>query len=103
MVENHRQTRRTRLDMQCWIVTAADQPRRECLLQDISETGARVALAPGAKLPNAVDLHLTNEGTVTRKSEVIWQTRSEAGLHFVGRAQKQRGAARQHDSNGLSR
>ena len=94
MVENKRQSRRTRLGRPCWIVIAPDQPRLECLLQDISEAGARVALAPGAKLPDAVDLHLTNEGTVARTSAVVWQTRTEAGLRFVDRPRKQRGITR---------
>src|SRR5258708_1483438 len=95
MAENRRRVRRTRLDRHCWIVIAADQPRRKCLLKDISDTGARVALDPGAKLPDAVDLYLTNEGTVARKSAVIWQTGSEAGLRFVDRPQKQRASHRQ--------
>ena len=95
MADDQRQTRRTRLDRHCWVVIAADQPRRECLLQDISETGARLALEPGAKLPDAVDLHLTSEGAVARKSVVVWQTRSEAGLRFVDRSRKQPGITRQ--------
>ena len=87
MATDQRHARRTRLDRRCWIVVGGDQPRRECLIEDISETGARIALRPGATLPKAVDLHLTSTGAVVRKSEVIWQTADEAGLHFVDRPQ----------------
>ena len=87
MAADQRHTRRTRLDRRCWIVVGDNQPRQECLVQDVSQTGARISLAPGATLAKAVDLYLTSEGAVVRKSEVIWQTAKEAGLLFPDRPQ----------------
>lgn len=87
MASDQRHARRTRLDRRCWIVVGDNQPRHECLIEDISETGARIVLPPGAALPKAVDLYLTSAGAVVRKSEVIWQTAHQAGLHFLNRPQ----------------
>jgi hypothetical protein len=87
MARDQRHTRRTRLDRRCWIAAGDNQPRHECLIEDISETGARIALPAGATLPKTVDLHLTSVGAVIRKSEVVWQTATEAGLHFLDRPQ----------------
>jgi hypothetical protein len=87
MAADQRHARRTRLDRRCWIVAGDNQPRHECLIEDISETGARITLPAGATLPKTVDLHLTSVAGVVRKSEVIWQTASEAGLRFLDRPQ----------------
>jgi hypothetical protein len=103
MAANQRKARRTRLDRRCWVVVDVGQPRRECLVQDVSQTGARIALTPGAALPNVVDLYFTRiGGGVVRKSEVIWQTANEAGLHFIDPAQAQKASApgRQQASSG---
>jgi len=87
MARDQRHTRRTRLDRRCWVAAGDNQPRYECLIEDISETGARIALPAGATLPGTADLHLTSTGTVIRKSKVVWQTATEAGLHFLDRPQ----------------
>ena len=88
MTTNQRKARRTRLDRRCWVVEEAGEPRRECLVEDISETGARIALAPGQTLPKKFDLHLSSAGAVARRAEVVWQTSTEAGLRFIDRPKR---------------
>jgi hypothetical protein len=90
MAGDQRHARRTRLDRRCWIVVGDNEARHECLIEDISETGARIALPADATLPKTVELHLTSVGAVVRKSEVIWQIANEAGLHFLERPQMTR-------------
>jgi hypothetical protein len=93
MARDQRHARRTRLERRCWVVADGNEPRRECLIEDISEIGARIALQPGTALPKAIELHLTSEGAVARKSRVVWQTATEAGLHFLDRPQMLRAPA----------
>ncbi|AMN39530.1 PilZ domain-containing protein [Rhodoplanes sp. Z2-YC6860] len=85
MARDQRHSRRTRLDRRCWVDTGGNRPRHECLIENVSETGARITLPAGATLPETVDLHLTGVVAVIRKSEVVWQTATEAGLHFLDR------------------
>ena len=53
----------------------------ECLIKDISETGARIVLPKAANLPNRIRLHITGEVTPLPAS-VIWQAGTKCGLAF---------------------
>ena len=53
----------------------------ECLVKDISETGARIILPMATSLPKKIMLRVTGEATPMSAS-VIWQTGSKCGLEF---------------------
>ena len=53
----------------------------ECLIKDISETGARIILPMATSLPKKIMLRVTGEATPMSAS-VIWQTGSKCGLEF---------------------
>lgn len=53
----------------------------ECLIKDISETGARIILPEAASLPKQILLRVTGEATPMRAS-VVWQAGTKCGLEF---------------------
>ena len=53
----------------------------ECLVKDISETGARIILPQEASLPKQLMLRVTGETTPLRAS-VVWQAGAKCGLEF---------------------
>ena len=52
-----------------------------CVIWDMSETGARVAVARPLRLPPSLTLLL--EGKIQRKCEVVWTNARYVGLKFV--------------------
>ena len=53
----------------------------ECLVKDISETGARIMLPDAASLPKQIMLRVTGEATLMSAS-VVWQAGTKCGLEF---------------------
>ncbi len=53
----------------------------DCLVKDISETGARLILPKAANLPKQILLRVTGEVTPISAS-VVWQTGTKCGLEF---------------------
>ena len=53
----------------------------ECLVKDISETGARIILPEAANLPKQIMLRVTGEATPMSAS-VVWQAGTKCGLEF---------------------
>jgi hypothetical protein len=57
----------------------------DCLVRDISETGARLIFPGDVNLPDVIDLHIPkNEQTL--KAEVHWHRGDEAGIAFTNPA-----------------
>ena len=56
-----------------------------CIVRDISETGARLALLGGESLPEQFDLVLSPNGAVNRLCHVIWRSDREVGVKFIPR------------------
>jgi hypothetical protein len=62
---------------------AASTPVR-CVIWDMSDGGARLAIArPTAELPHAFRLLLTEDGRVRRNCEVVWTDDRFVGVKFV--------------------
>jgi hypothetical protein len=62
----------------------AGKPSVPCVIWDVSEGGARLAVAhPLAELPHHFTLHLFKDGSVQRYCEVIWMDRRFVGVKFV--------------------
>jgi hypothetical protein len=53
----------------------------ECLVKDISETGARIILPMAVNLPKQIMLRITGEVTPMSAS-VVWQMGTKCGLEF---------------------
>jgi len=62
----------------------AQRPSVKCVIWDISQGGARLAVAlPSAELPREFTLNLLEDGCVQRDCEVVWTDRRFVGVKFT--------------------
>jgi PilZ domain len=60
------------------------RPPVECVIWDISQGGARLAVAlPLADLPHHFTLNLFKDGSVQRKCNVVWTDKRFVGVKFT--------------------
>jgi hypothetical protein len=81
--ERRRHTRHT-INRVAKIQPAAGLLPRDCLVTDISESGARL-YAEGIVVPESFVLVLTGSQTIRRDCKVVWRLGNEIGVEFVGR------------------
>lgn len=63
-------------------IDAGDGALRDCVLCDISETGARVALLSSDAVPEQFTLLMGTQGAAPRNCKVAWRRGDELGLQF---------------------
>ncbi len=85
MSAEHRKHRRIGLDRRCWIVSPDGGASTECLIANVSETGAKILVEPDVALAGQFDLHLTHDGKVSFKSKLVWRNDDLVGVEFVDR------------------
>ena len=62
----------------------AETPSVDCVIWDISDGGARLAIAlPMADLPHYFTLNLFKDRTVQRDCEVVWMDKRFVGVKFT--------------------
>ena len=90
MLARHREARKNvrRFTRRAATVSlGAEKPSVNCVIWDISEGGARLAVAlPLADLPNHFTLNLFADGSVQRNCEVVWMDKRFIGVKFTQRA-----------------
>ena len=57
----------------------------DCFVRDVSATGARLQLRQDVTLPNSFVLVLTEDGSVRRRCDKVWQFSIVAGVRFAGK------------------
>jgi hypothetical protein len=66
------------------VILATEKPPVSCVVWDISEGGARLAVAhPLATLPRHFTLNLFKDGSVRRDCEVVWTDARFVGVKFT--------------------
>ena len=60
----------------------------DCVVLDVSVTGARLGLKPGTELPDQFVLILSKTGKVLRRCTVIWRKNNQVGVDFRAAAKK---------------
>jgi hypothetical protein len=63
----------------------------DCLVRDISETGARLELSESVIIPYEIDLHIPKKGE-TFRARVQWRHGDGVGIAFANPVTKQAGA-----------
>ena len=58
------------------------KPPRECMLSDVSESGARVVVKQPNEIPDRVTLLIGSEGVAPRDCKVVWRDGAALGLEF---------------------
>jgi PilZ domain len=87
MLARHREDRRSvrRFTRRGATVSfSADKPSVDCVIWDISDGGARLAVAlPLADLPRHFILNLFRDESVQRHCEVVWMDKRFVGVRFT--------------------
>jgi hypothetical protein len=71
------------METPCWLGTDTHKTLLECELRDMSAGGAQIKMPFPAPLPEQVQLYLTADRAVVRKSKVIWSDGPVVGLMFL--------------------
>lgn len=65
-------------------IIAGAAPPRSCTVTDVSQSGARIKIERPDELPEKFVLLLTTSGKARRHCRVIWRSKKDAGVKFVG-------------------
>lgn len=72
------------LAQHAWITLAGGFAARECLVADISSTGARITLEQDAsQLPGVIRLAFARDARTGRSCQVVWRRGKSAGIKFI--------------------
>jgi hypothetical protein len=82
--ERRRQSRRP-IDIAAKLFTAVDAPVWDCIVMDISDRGAKLAVESGGDIPENFTLLLSVEGGASRCCLVVWRAGRQIGVKFVPR------------------
>lgn len=78
-----RQARRKELRYRVSVETVEDGRRSLCLIQDISETGARLRLHDDVALPERFLLRLAENRPQSRLCRLVWREGPALGVAFI--------------------
>jgi hypothetical protein len=89
-----RKAKRVHFDHECHgtLLGADGTWRRDCMLVDVSETGARIRIDGSTDVLKAREffLLLSSTGLAFRRCELVRLDGSEAGVHFIARSGSRR-------------
>lgn len=85
MLSEKRKSRRTSVEQPVWIDRADGSPLVECVLANMSKTGAKLTFSVLPELPQEFVLRLSRDGRVARKCRVAWASERAVGVEFTAR------------------
>lgn len=68
-----------------WLLLDSRPQPIECVISDMSDTGARLSINTPITLPQRFKLWLDKTGKVDRECEIVWMHGSQVGVHFRDR------------------
>ena len=71
------------LGQPAWITLDGGFAARQCVVQDISSSGARISVDDAATLPGTLRLAFARDARTGHKCRVIWRRGRSAGVKFV--------------------
>ena len=75
---------RKRLSQHAWITLDGGFAARHCLVQDISNAGAKITLDEDAsQLPGVIRLAFARDARTGRSCQVVWRRGKSAGIKFI--------------------
>lgn len=84
MALNKKRDARKLLSQHAWITLDGGFAARHCLVQDISATGARIALEEdSSQLPAVIRLAFARDARTGRSCQVVWRRGKSAGIKFI--------------------
>jgi hypothetical protein len=85
MKKDQRKSERKPFARRAWIATDGGTSIEECVLGNLSDTGAKLVFRKEMDLPVNFVLRLTFDGRVARKCRLAWHCGNEIGVEFVAR------------------
>jgi hypothetical protein len=85
MHSDKRRSPRKSIERYVWIDLGDGSPPTECVLGNMSDTGAKLVLRAPREFPNEFILLISKDGRVARKCRVAWTSNNEIGVAFVAR------------------
>ena len=85
MAKENRGTKRRAIGRRVWIDAGDGSPVAECLLGNMSDSGAKLMLGAPRELPDNFTLLLSEDGRVARQCRVVWVSGNEIGVAFTAR------------------
>jgi hypothetical protein len=77
-----RETRKS-LSQPGWITLEGGFAARQCVVQDLSTTGAKVTIDDPNSLPAKLRLAFSRDARTGRRCEVVWRRGKSVGVKFV--------------------
>jgi hypothetical protein len=71
------------LGQSAWITLDGGFAARQCVVQDISSSGARISIDDAVTLPATVRLAFARDARTGHKCHVVWRRGRSAGVKFV--------------------
>jgi hypothetical protein len=71
------------LGQPAWITLEGGFAARQCVVQDISSSGAKITLDEAVALPATVRLAFARDARTGHKCQVVWRRGRSAGVKFV--------------------
>ena len=66
-----------------WITLEGGFAARQCVVQDLSSTGAKIIIEDTNTLPTKLKLAFSRDARTGRNCEVVWRRGKSAGVKFV--------------------
>jgi PilZ domain len=85
MAAEQRKSNRRPIGTRAWADFGPDARMHQCFIKDMSDTGARLAMALSVPVPPEFVLQFSPDGSVGRRCEVRWRSGIEIGVKFTAR------------------
>jgi hypothetical protein len=84
MPQPKKRAARKSLSRHAWITLDGGFAARQCLVQDISDTGAKITLEEDAsQLPGVIRMAFARDARTGRSCQVVWRRGKSAGIKFI--------------------
>jgi hypothetical protein len=83
MSRNKRASQRKKIKKAAFLYTCDGWPLGDCMTEDISEGGAKLALSIADELPPDLLLSFSRDGSVRRYCKVMWRQGDKIGVRFL--------------------
>ena len=83
LLSDKKREKRKSLSQPGWITLDGGFAARQCVVQDMSSTGAKVTIDDPNTLPAKLRLAFSRDARTGRNCEVVWRRGSSVGIKFV--------------------
>ena len=74
---------RKSMSQPAWITLDGGFAARQCVVQDISSSGAKISVDEAAALPATLRLAFARDARTGHKCQVVWRSGRLAGVKFI--------------------